>query len=252
MQTGEVHADGDAGGSVRIAADRVLSSAAIAAGGRAQGPAGQVDIGFAENYVGTVDAVVSADGVAGGGRVRISGGDSGRLFTSGTVSATGSGASASGGVIELLGRELVLIGATADASGRTPAAGSWWAAAGRDAIRPSRTPGQSRRAGSRCVRTGQAGGTIVVWSDEATTFGGSLSTVGRVGGTIEVSSQGELVYAGTADAGTGRDVAAGPQEPDRRCGERRLAPVQPGQPHARQWRLVSGAPSCRSRPATSW
>jgi hypothetical protein len=50
-----------------------------------------------------------------------------------------------------------------------------------------------------------AGGRVIVWSDQATQFDGSVSArggpAGGVGGFIEVSSKGNLTYGGTADAG---------------------------------------------------
>src|SRR5262249_59488991 len=60
-------------------------------------------------------AVTSARGSR-GGQVTIDGGAAGRLFSSGTTQATG--LTAPGGAVELLGREVVLAGATVDAAGQ--------------------------------------------------------------------------------------------------------------------------------------
>ena len=87
----------------------------VAAAVRADGSGGgRVRVAFRSAYVATRAALTSASGTgAGGGAVVIDGGTTGRLFSSGRQAATGM----VGGRIDLLGREVVLVGAAVDASG---------------------------------------------------------------------------------------------------------------------------------------
>src|SRR5207245_3081671 len=78
------------------------------------GNGGQVQIAFADSYVATTAAVMSASSAAGpGGYLTIDGGSTGHLFSSGRHLATGS----VGGAVDLFGRDVVLGGAMIDASG---------------------------------------------------------------------------------------------------------------------------------------
>src|ERR1019366_321475 len=75
----------------------------------AAGGAGQID--FSASYIETASAVTSATG---GGHIRIDGGDTGQLDSSGRIDASG----APGGTIDLCGKDVYLIGASV-----TPGAG---------------------------------------------------------------------------------------------------------------------------------
>src|SRR5262249_23519856 len=87
--TGRLQADGVRGGQVLVGARNVLDAGRIAADGPAGG--GTVRLTFTDSYVGTAQALTTADGsVAGfGGSVRIEGGATGHLFSSGRQQATG-------------------------------------------------------------------------------------------------------------------------------------------------------------------
>ena len=114
IDAGQLQADGLHGGQVSIDAGNILQGGRIAAVGTAA-DGGSVQIGFHESYIATAAALTSADGVH-GGQVIIDGGTTGRLFSSGTQEAVGR--SSVGGTVSLNGGEVVLVGATADASGQ--------------------------------------------------------------------------------------------------------------------------------------
>ncbi len=145
-----------AGGTVTATARDYLSAGTVRAGGR-------VSVAFGQSYIDTSAARTS------GGRVSIHG--SGRLFSSGRFSATGT----SGGQIELSGGSVALVAAALDASG---------------------SAGQ--------------GGRVVVWSRQSTDFAGTISARGSVGGFVEVSSHGTLSNRGRVDVGPGGTLRLDP------------------------------------------
>jgi autotransporter-associated beta strand protein len=205
VNSGQLHADGLAGGEVFMSAGNVLNAGRVSADGSEAG--GTVRIAFSGSYMDTTAAVTSADGLAGsGGNVTIDGGSTGRLFSSGRHDATG----AVGGHVDLFGQEVVLVGASVDASGEAGGGevriggdfhGSS-ASARSNALTVSVSAATTIRADARDA--GNAG-QVVVWSDQLTTFDGSVAARGGPvagnGGFIEVSSAGNLAYGGTADTG---------------------------------------------------
>jgi len=198
VNSGQIHA----GSQVLVHAAKVLN-----AGGLTDDVGGSVHIEFTDSYIDTSAAVTS-------------GGSTGRLFSSGTFRATGP----YGGSVDLFGREVVLDGATVDASGQ---AGGGSVRIGGDF--QGRTVGQVFNlhglggqvanlphgnaqtvtiTGATALRAdalGQGnGGRVIVWADQQTTFAGSVSArggPGDAGGFIEVSARGQLNYSGSADAG---------------------------------------------------
>src|SRR5262249_28897044 len=108
---------GLSGGQVIISARNILNAGAITADGSGKDDGGAVRIAFTDSYIDTVAAVASANGGATGlgGQLTIDGGAAGRLFSSGAFHANGS----IGGSVGLFGREVVLDGATVNASGES-------------------------------------------------------------------------------------------------------------------------------------
>jgi hypothetical protein len=113
LDAGQVRADGFEGGQISVQAGNVLQGGRLSAEGTAD-DGGTVQVRFGGAYIATATAITTADG-AHGGRVRIDGGSTGRLFSSGTQEALGW--TAAGGLVTLEGKQVVLAGATADASG---------------------------------------------------------------------------------------------------------------------------------------
>jgi len=202
---GRVDASGGTGGQILVNAANVLNEGTIAADG-SLGAGGLVQIDVSSAYLDTASALTSVNGQGGpGGQVTISGGPDGHLFSSGSQQATGS----VGGTIDLLGRDIVLAGAHADASGES-GGGVIHVGGGRhgdDASLPNAQTVQvlaSTTLEASAATTGN-GGQVIVWADDTNAFAGQVTarggTDGGDGGFVEVSAGGELTYSGTVDAG---------------------------------------------------
>ena len=197
VTTGQLHADGDSAGQVFVHARNMLNAGHITADGNH----GTVGIAFTGSYIDTTAALNSVNG----GHLTITGGTTGRLYTSGTHQATGT----VGGTIDLLGREVVLNGATVDASGEN---GGGLVRIGGDfqgknpAVVNAQTVTVTGAATiqANALQSGD-GGRVVVWSDQETVMDGAVSarggSIGGDGGFIEISAKGNLNYRGSANAG---------------------------------------------------
>jgi hypothetical protein len=210
VNSGQLHADGPAGGSITVQARNILNAGPITADSTGAGvPAGQAGIAFTGAYVATTTAVMSASSATGpGGQLTIDGGGTGRLYSSGRQLATGS----VGGLVDLLGQDIILSAATVDASGQ---AGGGMVLIGGDfqgrdlalgnADTVTVTPASTIRADA--LRSG-GGGRVSVRANQATEFDGSVSArggpAGGSGGFIDLSGRGNLNYGGSADAGAPR------------------------------------------------
>src|SRR5882672_1992223 len=114
VQAGDIRADGNAGGKIQIDAGNFLQAGILSASGSA-GAGGDIGVN-APHIIQTSAAVIAVDGNGGAGgtiSVDASGAPDGLLFSSAKYSATGD----KGGDIKLLGHDIVLLGASADASG---------------------------------------------------------------------------------------------------------------------------------------
>ena len=141
---------------------------------------------------------------ANGGTVSLDGGPGGAVEVGGQIIATSP--TASGGSISITGQAVTLQGATLDASGATGGGsirvgGDWHGQGTLPAAQSTVVDaGTSLRADA-----GQSGngGSVVLWSDNTTTFNGQISARGGTdsgdGGTVEVSSHQLLNYAGLVD-----------------------------------------------------
>ena len=126
----------------------------------------------------------------------IDGGNTGHLFSSGQHLVTGF----LGGGVDLFARDVVLAGASVDATGA--AGGGTVRIGGSTTDDLTVTPASTIRADA--LRTG-SGGQVSVWANQSTALDGAVATRGGpgggAGGLIEVSGRGELSYGGSADAG---------------------------------------------------
>lgn len=150
----------------------------------------------------------ATNGKAKGGQIRVSGGT---VKVSGRLDARGEGDA--GGTIVVTGRAIALAsGAGLDASGTAGGlvlvGGDYQG--GRDAttkylaedVATATTTTVEPGAAIRADGTAGAGGRIVVWSNEMTSFAGAISATGAgsgAGGDAEVSGKARLAYDGTAD-----------------------------------------------------
>ncbi|WP_341992839.1 MBG domain-containing protein, partial [Azorhizobium sp. AG788] len=148
----------------------------------------------------------SANGKAKGGEIRVS---AGAVKVSASLDARGEGDG--GGTIVVTGRDIALAsGADLDVSGTTGGTllvgGDFQG--GKDAaskylpetVATARTTTVAADAVLRADGSQGAGGKVVVWSDQATSFAGSISATGlTTGGDAEVSGKALLDFTGTAD-----------------------------------------------------
>ncbi|WP_437628701.1 filamentous hemagglutinin N-terminal domain-containing protein [Achromobacter xylosoxidans] len=168
---------------------------------------------------GVIDNVVNTDGIISAkavgtqnGKIVLSGGDAGTVNVAGTVEATGTGAGERGGKVVVTGEHVnVARGAAIDVSG---AAGGGEIALGSQGVAPddgsAAFSGKSSTVKVAAGATLKAdalvkgnGGSITMWSNDATAFAGSLSARGGAqggdGGFAEVSSNKNIGLTGSAD-----------------------------------------------------
>lgn len=168
---------------------------------------------------GVIDNVVNTDGIVSAkavgtqnGKIVLSGGDAGTVNVAGTVDATGTGAGERGGKVVVTGEHVnVARGAAIDVSG---AAGGGEIALGSQGVAPddgsAAFSGKSSTVKVAAGATLKAdalvkgnGGSVTMWSNDATAFAGSLSARGGKdggdGGFAEVSSNKNIGLTGSAD-----------------------------------------------------
>lgn len=168
---------------------------------------------------GVIDNVVNTDGIISAkavgtknGKIVLSGGDAGTVNVAGTVDATGAGAGERGGKVVVTGEHVnVARGAAIDVSG---AAGGGEIALGSLGVAPddgsAAFSGKSSTVKVAAGATLKAdalingnGGSVTMWSNDATAFAGSLSARGGAqggdGGFAEVSSNKNIGLTGSAD-----------------------------------------------------
>lgn len=217
IHTGSVQANGaaGAGGSVSIGADSILSTAAINADGTTTG--GLINVQATNRALSTASAQYTANSTQGqGGDILVSANVSN--YTSGSYSATGM----TGGNLTFAGNEIKLAGAQLDASGMYDGGtihvgGLMHGAAGfsaqgfalANATNVLTNSASTFKAdGGIPSPTGGGlgwgnGGEIVLWSDQAMRFKGSISAKGGAlggnGGMAEVSGLTSLGFGGLAD-----------------------------------------------------
>ena len=194
------------GGKISVSADRLAHFGQISARGE-RGVGGQITIAAQSRLIATTASLVDASGKAGGQIALSSGaGDGQSLFSSGRLLATGLWGQ--GGDISVLGGDINLVAAKLNAdgvsNGGTIRIGHGLDGDGHPMI-SARTVELSpdTRLEASSLLAGR-GGTIDVWSNSRTRAWGSvLAKGGRMGGNggmIELSSKGDVVYGGSADA----------------------------------------------------
>ena len=200
---GRLAADGATGGGIDLAAIGITQAGSVTANGTTGG-GGAVTLAGAQNITQTTTALTSASSTAGsGGTVVARAGAAGRVFSSGTLTATG----ATGGLVSILGNDIALAAATADASGTTGKGGA--VLVGGDLHGTgAQTAATTLVNGAVTLRadggTHGDGGRVVVWSNSRTDYEGNASARGGAiagnGGMIEVSSSDLLNFGGSGDA----------------------------------------------------
>ncbi|EDX71386.1 filamentous haemagglutinin family N-terminal domain protein [Coleofasciculus chthonoplastes PCC 7420] len=205
---GQIRADGERGGSLKIKVSNFLDTGVLSATGSA-GDGGTIQVDYQGTVIQTANALTAVTGSEKAGRIRFQGG---RVFTtSGNLQAQGE----LGGEIQLFGQRLQLLGTEVNASGNS---GGGAILVGGDY--QGNTVGAENadytlvNHGTRLeadgLRVGD-GGKVIVWADGETDFYGSLTArggeLGGNGGLLEVSGKGSLVFGGWGDASAANGVA---------------------------------------------
>ena len=152
-----------------------------------------------------ISGLVEARTIGGqSGSIFIGGGAGGNVNVSGRLSATGR--QTTGGTVTVTGQNITLAGATVDASGKlgggTINIGS--GSHGQGPLQQADTVTIDNTTAIRADATASGnGGNVVVWSDQLTTFAGTIGAKGGAvsgnGGDAEVSGKARLDYTGFTD-----------------------------------------------------
>jgi filamentous hemagglutinin family protein len=190
-------------------------SALVANEGRIEAAGGKVLL-TARAAKNVVDNVINTSGIIEAttahlvnGEIVLDGGDAGAVQVSGTLDASGKGASETGGAVKVVG-EAVVLAATAkldvsgDSGGGTAEVGGQAHGAGKRNAQVTLVAGGAL-IDADALSQGN-GGQIVVWSQNFTEVDGTLSARGGAlsgnGGSIETSSKGQLGIAAGASIST--------------------------------------------------
>lgn len=203
LNLGQLLADN---GAVRVFAGTIRHSGEVRANRMAVDADGSIVLTARNNVTLTADSAVRADGVSGGSIVVQA--SEGTARVQGVVSAAGS--AGAGGDIRILGERVAL-----ESGARISASGS--SGGGQILVGGDFQGGNAAVQNAKRVFVGEGarleadagdhgdGGRIIVWADENTRFGGSLSARGGAhggdGGFAEVSGKANLAFTGHADLG---------------------------------------------------
>ncbi|MDO9365005.1 MAG: YDG domain-containing protein [Methylotenera sp.] len=224
---GEINTDGVSGGNITVTSHGDLSLADQVHAKGITGDGGTVSYSAAGRIIENNGSVTDASGQQNGGAITLEGG---RVFSSGSYSATG--ATGHGGRIDMTaGQDINLLSAHLDASGKTEGGlirvggafqgGKTVAQGGSAPNTPEHERFVDRWATLPGIRNAQKtmvndsstlnvsasngdGGTAIVWSDIQTTMVGSINATGTSkGGAVEISSANELRHASLSNVSIG-------------------------------------------------
>ncbi len=212
----KVNLDFTGDGLLQLSVDKEAVAALASNKGLIQADGGLVVMSAksADALAGTVvnnSGVIEAKSVSTkNGVIRLEGNANGTVVNSGSLDASGLGAGETGGTVKVLGDKVSLSGtsvisASGDAGGGTILAGGNYQGSGTEqrATETSVAAGASLQADAA---TSGNGGTVVVWADGKTTFGGAISAKGGSqsgdGGRVETSGKKTLTLGDTAKVDT--------------------------------------------------
>lgn len=203
-QTGILNVSGTTGGKVAINARTILDAGQTKADGIASN-GGIITMKASDAIIQTAAADTHANGTTTGGTVHLEATNS--VFSSGKLSAKGI---EQGGTVDVLSNNrVVLAAAEVDASGTTRGG---LVRVGGDFHGTNPTVANANTTivnGASKIKANGSKGKVVIWSNEKTDYYGSISADKQ--GDIEVSSKGNLTYAGIADAGVGGNLLLDPK-----------------------------------------
>jgi filamentous hemagglutinin family protein len=203
-------------GLLGLTVDRAALGALVQNSGMitADGGAVYLSAAAADTLAGTVvnnSGTIRAQSVAEvNGKIVLDGGTNGTVANSGTLDASGKDSGATGGLVKVLGETVnladgTLINVSGDAGGGTALIGGNYQGSGAERHATITTVTADATINADALTNGD-GGTVVVWSDETTTFAGTITARGGSasgdGGSVEMSGKKTLNVNGTASVNT--------------------------------------------------
>ena len=175
----------------------VSNSGAVSANGGTVYITANVASGVVDQTI-NVSGVVQAQSVSQqNGQMVLNGGSTGTVMVAGTLDASGTGSGETGGTVKVLGNNVELASGSAvnvsgDAGGGTVDVGGDAHGAGPDANANTTTVDKGAVILANAVTSGN-GGNVAVWSDQSTSFDGTISAKGGSqsgnGGQVETSGE---------------------------------------------------------------
>ncbi|MCH8187390.1 MAG: filamentous hemagglutinin N-terminal domain-containing protein [Proteobacteria bacterium] len=161
-----------------------------------------------------VDSVINMEGIIeartveqSAGRIVLNGGETGIVSVTGTLDASGGDAGEIGGQVTVLGEKVGLfdgavVDVSGDAGGGTALIGGNYQGAGPELNAQFTYLSSGMRIDADAITQGD-GGTVIVWADQGTRFGGTITARGGAesgdGGFVEVSGKESLAFTGSVD-----------------------------------------------------
>ncbi len=204
IHNGTMDVSGDKGaGSISITTSRFINGGSLLADSQ-KGSGGDIRIATDAAYIETISGRLSAKSAEkDGGSIAVSAGES-RFFSSGTYSVDSS--EGQGGTIQVTGKEIILMATDLSASSAL-GGGEIFIGGGFHGENPKIANASWVHINSAVKIKADSldgnGGQIAIWSNEKTENYGTISSKSLRfgdGGTIEISSKGELICAGEANA----------------------------------------------------
>ena len=213
FQQGQIDASGTQGGLIKLSAEQsIIQTGSLNVSGTDQ-RGGAIKLTAGNRIIQTASTSLSAHSEnAVGGKIELTAGEDGGVFTSATIGARGK----TGGYVQITGgRDITLNAATVDVSG---AAGGGAILIGGDfqgsnlAIQNAETTEVNHSTVIRAdARISGNGGKVIIWSDENTSFSGEITARGGSqsgnGGFLEVSSKENLNFNGKTNTSAPQGAA---------------------------------------------
>ena len=197
-----------------VAPDGMPLAAAVTNSGRIVDSGGMVQMS-ANVASGVLDQAIDMSGVVEArsvhqvnGAIVLDGGSAGAVAVSGKLDVSGRGAGQTGGTVQILGQHVGLFGGT-DVNASGSAGGGTVLVGGNQHGQGPLPNAQATYVDPQATIDADAtvkgnGGTVVVWSDQYTNFGGTITARGGAqggnGGSVETSSHDVLSVTGQVDA----------------------------------------------------
>ena len=200
-------------GLISVSVDQAALNASVINTGRIEADGGTVLLA-ARSANALLDTVINNSGIIRAnslvdrnGEIVLDGGSAGVVSVTGTLQAAGTDTGTTGGTVKVLGQYVALengarVDASGDARGGTVLIGGNYQGKGPEQNASKTFVGDDMSI-TADAKTDGDGGTVIVWSNEATKFYGNISARGGAergdGGFVEVSGKDKLIFAGSVD-----------------------------------------------------